>query len=67
MRAYVRTSRRTGISLPFWLALPAVLLWLAVVIVLGLITLVVLLGVLAWHEGRSVWMRRRAKHFHATN
>lgn len=55
MRAYVQTSRRTALSLPLWLAIPAILLWAAVVVVLGLIGLVLLLALGAFHVSQRAW------------
>lgn len=59
MRAYVRTSRRTALSLPVWIAVPALLLWVSVMIVVGLVGLVLLAGLAAFHVGQRAWRRRR--------
>lgn len=59
MGAYLRTSRNTGISLPWWLAIPAGLIWLAVMVVVlfyGLIALAVVWGV---KHGRDYWLSKR--------
>jgi hypothetical protein len=60
MRAYVRTSRRTALSLPWYVALPAMLLWVSVMVVVALAGLVVLIGLAVFHVGQRAWVRRRA-------
>ena len=57
MRAYVRTSRNTGISMPWYLAIPAAACWLVVmlaVLIYGWAMVAVVAGVRA---GRRAWQR----------
>lgn len=61
MRAYVRTSRRTGVSMPWWLAMIVGALWLVVmlmVLVYGWILMGCVLGVRAT---RRWWARRQER------
>jgi hypothetical protein len=60
MGYYLRTGRRSGVSVPFWLAIPALLLWASVMIVVCLAALVVWVAVAAWHLGHAGWVRWRA-------
>jgi hypothetical protein len=57
MPAYIRTSRRTGISMPFWLVPVAALVWVTVLFAywLGLLTLAA--GIWAVRGGRWAWLR----------
>lgn len=58
MRFYARTSERTGISLPFWLAAPFLLIYVALMIALWIIMAVyVALTYLA--EAGSRWLEQR--------
>lgn len=56
MSIYLRTSRNTGMTLPWWLAIPAGIVWLVVMTVVVLWTMtfwLVSAGVGAWHSWRD--------------
>lgn len=56
MPAYVRTGRRTAISVPFWIAIPVYALWGGVMLLVLLGLAVLMLGRLAlagWRWARS--------------
>jgi hypothetical protein len=57
MRLYVRTSRRTGVSMPFWLVPLAWLLWLTALVLYYLIVLILGGAVLAGRAAGWAWRR----------
>ena len=57
MRAYLRTSQRTGISLPWYLAIPAAACWLVVMLMVLVYGWAMVAAVAGVRAGRRAWQR----------
>jgi hypothetical protein len=60
MRTYVRTSRNTGVSMPFWLALLVAAIWFCVMLLAfaGMVILAAVLFVVRFAQQQYLLRRR---------
>ena len=61
MKAYFRTSPRTAVSLPFWLAVPFYLIWFAAAVMFWAVVGAGMLAVLLYGLARKGWRSRRSR------
>jgi hypothetical protein len=58
VRVFYRTGRRTGVSMPFWLALIVGAVWLVVMLAVLLYGLIAAALIFVGRQGYSYWRRR---------